>query len=162
MAPFYSLINHIQNTGNSKGDLILKLRVVRAYKMHEHGNMKMSSYEVVCHDQSGSRIHGTIRKVDYKRLKHKLVVGNIYAFIYFNVHYNNMRCKTKSNLFKFVSSARTRVTRIRDRNFPSYMFVFRQGPSLFNHMEMDSFILFGKNIYMYATIDIGYVHIQKI
>lgn len=127
MVLFYSLSKSIQNMGESKRTLVPKLRVIRAYKKHANGSTRQPSpYELVCHDGEDIRIHDTIRKVDYKRTSHKFVVVNIYAFIYFNVHHNNIQYKSKANMSRFVSSSKTRVARIRDPTFSSYMFVFRQ------------------------------------
>lgn len=85
MPPFYSLISHIKEMGNTICDLVLKLRIVRLYKSYVYGSSnQVSSYELVCHDCSGTRIHGTTRSVDLEHFKVKFVVGGHIWFYVFH------------------------------------------------------------------------------
>lgn len=104
------LIRCISDTGLSNHDLILKLRIVRSYTLPMYGKLdKIRSYEIVCHDRLGDRIHGTIRTTDYGRHTISFLEGQALAFKFVVIEDNNMKFKTTSSKYKFTTSSKTQI-----------------------------------------------------
>lgn len=108
MSSFGSLINRIGDTDFTDCRLILKLRIVHKYTLPAFGHPhQIRTHEIVCHDRSGDRIHGTIRLSDYSRLtKVNFSEGQLVAVQYVVVEKNNMKFKTTPCKFKFTTSSR--------------------------------------------------------
>lgn len=161
MAVRYSLINRITQIGQSDDSLILKLRVVREYKLYARGNTnQILSYEIVCHDRNGDRIHGTIRPADFRRFKLKFVVGTLYAFHHFDVKDNDMRFRTTTSMFRFVSTPKTIFGPIIDSTFPSYMFVLRPFSAMLDRAQLVENLLVGMFFFkMYIDLHFNYIMI---
>lgn len=149
MSSFVSLIRSIYNSGFTQRELVLKLRIVRSYTLPSFGNPnQIRSYEIVCHDRSGDRIHGTIRPSDFRRVKVDFSEGQMIAVQYVVVDDNNMKFKTTSCRFKFITSSKSRILNMDDNEFPYYRFDFRALSDITDPSNINQALLIGNFIFV--------------
>lgn len=152
MSSFYSLVKRIGETGFTESRLILKLRIVRKYTLPTFGNAhQIRTHEIVCHDRSGDRIHGTVRLPDFSRLnKVNFSEGQLVAVQYVVVENNNMKFKTTPFKFKFITSSKSRIVNIEEEDFPYYQFKFQALGDLVDPSKINQGLLLG--MYFYSML----------
>lgn len=144
MSSLFSMIKRISDIGLSNRELILKFRIVRSYTLPMFGKPeKIRSYEIVCHDPVGDRIHGTIRIPEYIRHEMSFLEGETLAFKFVVIEENNMKFKTTLNKYKFTTSSKTQIEFFNE-DFPYYPFDFRPLSIVCDPSNLDHSLLLGK------------------
>ncbi|KAL3623433.1 hypothetical protein CASFOL_032249 [Castilleja foliolosa] len=136
-----SLYVHFSQVEGGKNMSGVKVRVIRIYQVPAQKSDNVGSWEMVLHDETGNRMHASMKCDVYQEKDLNIIEGCLYKIKIFIVGEYRHNYKTTTNPRKLMLIRQTSVTYFEDNDFPRYMHNFREIHEIVSDINVDDYEL---------------------